>query len=229
MTSEAEARLARHAEMQRGGTAGGADGFAKNGVTAAWLAKTFDMSEHVVRQRLRRCPTMRVRRTSGMPEQLFYDIAVAAAYLVTPAFSVDEYMRALKKGQLPPTLQQSVWDAMLKRQKWEENAGDLWRTQKVREVLGSTFQTMKFSIQLWAETVAEEVALSTEQREVITRLCDALQDEIYQSLVGMSDRARTEPQLGELAEEMGENMTSREIVAQVDSETEDDIDIMRLV
>jgi len=179
------------------------------GVTVAWLAQAFGMSENSVRFKLRDCP-VKTNRARGTKMQVrLYDIAMAAKFLVAPAYSTKTYMRSLKRGDLPPVLQQAVWDALLKRQKWEENAGVLWRTEAIREVLGGTFQTLKFTMQLWTETIERQVSLSDEQRQLIRDLVDALQVDLYAALVKRmqeSDREDTGsgPQLSELEAMFGE-------------------------
>jgi hypothetical protein len=165
---------------------------------------------------------MSVRRRGTKMLTTFYSVKEAAAYLVTPAFSTADYLRAVKRGELPPALQQQIWDALLKRQKWEENAGQLWRTEKVREVLGSTFQTIKFTIQLWADTVEREVELTQDQRNAIIRMADALQKEIYDALVAQQSENATGSQLSELPEHVGEAALVTEMIDLVESE-EDEI------
>ena len=192
-----------------------------NGVTVAWLAQVFDMPVATVKAKLKFCPPMSVRRRGTKMLSTFYSIKEAAAYLVTPAFSTADYLRAVKRGELPPALQQQIWDALLKRQKWEENAGQLWRTDKVREVLGTTFQTIKFTIQLWADTVEREVELTEEQRQVIIRLADGLQKEIYDALLTQARENATGSQLSEMPEHVGESSAVSQVVQLVESEDDE--------
>lgn len=192
------------------------------GVTVAWLSQVFEIPQPVVKTKLRFCPPMSVRRRGTKMLTTIYDLKEAAAYLVTPAFSTADYLRAVKRGELPPALQQQIWDALLKRQKWEENAGQLWRTEKVREVLGGTFQTIKFTIQLWADTVEREVELTQDQRNAIIRMADALQKEIYDALVAQQSENATGSQLSELPDHVGEAALVTEMIDLVESE-EDEI------
>lgn len=193
------------------------------GVTEAWLAQTFRMDQKTVREKLKWCvPKRTVQRGRTMVTR-YYDIKDAAAFLVTPAISTQDVLRELKRGQLPPALQQSVWDALLKRQTWEERAGQLWHTDKVREVLGSTFQTIKFTIQLWAETVERQTEMTPEQRELIVKMSDLLMAEIYEALVANAAAGSTGPQLASLPDYVGEDTPMKTTVAVVESD-EDDID-----
>lgn len=169
------------------------------GVTAAWLAQAFGMDPKDVKRKLAGCPALTEGAETGRGYQgRTYELKAAAAYLIKPKISAANFLRAVKKAELPATLQQSFWDAMLKRQKYEENAGDLWRTNKVREVLGGTFQGLKFTMQLWIDTVERTTGLTGEQRDLITRLVDSLQADLYKSLVEQMQAKGTGPQLAEL-------------------------------
>lgn len=184
----------------------------------------FDIDIRVVRLRLKNCPIKSSHSRGTKMLTVRYDVRTAAAYLVTPAFSTAEYLRGVKRGDLPPSLQQTVWDALLKRQKWEEAAGQLWRTDKVREVLGITFQTMKFTMQLWTETLDRQTELSDAQRKLIVELVDGLQAELYDALVKNVGAAASGSQLDELPELIGEEGRLDATVAKVqtfDDEIED--------
>lgn len=158
------------------------------GVTVGWLSQVFRMDPHTVKKRLADCPPT-FRRKSGY----LYDIRQASAYLVKPVFDVVKYLNNMKPSELPPQLQREFWDSQLKRQLWEERAGDLWRTSKVLEVFSDTFLLMKSTMQLWAEDVEREVGLSIEQRAVLVRLTDELQNEIQQKLLLMRNSQQTLP------------------------------------
>ena len=202
----------------------------QQGVSERWLADVFEMDVKVVRARLKYCPTIRTRLRGKSTVQKTYDIKEAARYLVSPVVTTQDVLRELKRGQLPPALQQSVWDALLKRQTWEERAGQLWKTEKVREVLGSTFQSIKFTTQLWAETVERSSELSPEQRKIIVDMSDALLAEIYSALVQRAQEGSTGPQLSEMHEYVGEDQPVPEIVQQLEmDDAEIDEDIERLV
>lgn len=190
------------------------------GVTVSWLAQVFGMDPKTVKQRLADCPPLH-RRKAGY----VYSLPVAAQYLVKPALSAEQFIKNMKASDLPAHMQDAVWSAMLKRQKWEENAGQLWRTEKVREVLGTTFQTIKFTIQLWADTVEKQKGLTEEQRDLIIKMSDELQAEIHAALVKKAADKRTGPQATEMDELLGEAK------AKVDPEPEadDEDDGMELV
>ena len=194
----------------------------EGGVTVAWLAAAFGLTEQAVRHKLRSCPVKTSKARGTTQQSVTYDLRVAAGYLVKPTFSVAEYMKALKRGDLPPQLQESTWAALLKQQTWEEKAGELWRTEKVREVLRGTFQNIKAQIQLWLPTIERNVEIPKPAREAITQLADALMSEIYEALVRQMQESQTGPQIAELAGMFGQNSTLQETMADEPAEDPDD-------
>lgn len=223
--TSAEARLATHAALNR--QAPDSKNLYRDptgsGVTVAWLSHVFDLDVRTVKTRLRHCPPKLTRQRGDTQQTTLYDLKEAARYLVTPAFSTSEYLRAVRRGDLPPALQQTIWDALLKRQKWEENAGDLWRTAKVREVLRSVFQNLKFTIQLWSATVEQQTELTRAQRDLIVVMADALQAELYDRLIKEMGAQQTASQLDEMDGLVGEKDVVKNLVARVESE-DDEID-----
>lgn len=168
------------------------------GVTVSWFAQVFGMDPKTVKQRLADCPPLHKRKAGYV-----YHLPTACRYLVPPALSTEQFVKNMKPSDLPTAFQQTFWDAALKRQKWEENAGQLWRTDRVREVLGQTFQTMKFTMQLWADTLEQQTGLSSEQRLLLTKMVDGLQEEIYKALVEQASKGKTGPQKEELSDMVG--------------------------
>jgi hypothetical protein len=187
----------------------------KRGVSVSWLAQVFNMDPKTVKARLADCPPLH-RRKAGY----VYDLPQACQYLVKPAFDSKQFLKSLKSADLPPAFQDAFWGAALKRQKWEENAGDLWRTGRVREVFSNVFQLIKSTVQLWTDTVERQVELSKDQKNLIRTLSDSLQQQVYEALLDHAEFQRTPNQLDELSEMLGE--------AQEEQEDDDD-DITSLI
>jgi hypothetical protein len=172
----------------------------RGGVTVMTLAEVFDMDHNKVRRKLANCPVLRFQRRGVTGKQPVYELSKAAAFLVEPVIDPDEIIRKLKKEDLPPAISTAYWDAQLKRQKWEEQAGQLWRTETIAGVIGSMFQTIKFTIQLWADTLERQTGLSEDQRELLNRMTDELQQQMFDSLRDNAKESMTKPQLAELDE-----------------------------
>lgn len=162
------------------------------GVTVTWLAQAFGMSPVSVKTRLRMCPHRGSTRAGFL-----YDLRDAAPYLVKPVQDIKEYLKSVKPEELPTKLQEKYWSALMRKIKYEERAATLWRTEKVLFVLGEVFQTIKFSLQLWADTLDRATGLTTEQRDLLRGMVDGLQDDIYQKLRDFEKENRTPPVLGE--------------------------------
>lgn len=166
------------------------------GVTITWLSEAFQMAPMTVKKKLANCPIK--YQVPGKFAK--YDLATAASYLIKPRFDVGEYIKTMKPHDLPPILQAAYWDAQKKRQDWELNAGDLWRTEKVIGVLADTFKLFKTSVSLFTDTLEQEKGLTDAQRETLGSMCDGLMDEVHNSLVRQHQTTRTPNQKDNLIE-----------------------------
>lgn len=206
---ELEESLTRNRAMQ--GLADAAIG----GVTVAFLAQVFQMDHNKVKRKLVNCP-VKARRTRGtMQVQHLYDLKTAASYLVEARIDPEDIIKSLRKEDLPPSISTAYWDAQLKRQKWEEQAGQLWRTNVISTVIGSMFQTIKFTIQLWADTLERQTGLSGDQRDLLNALTDELQQEMFDAFRENAKQNMTQPQLAELEEMLlRANRKPQELIAE---------------
>lgn len=176
---------------------------AMQGVTVYWLSQVFGLTPETVRMRLADCTPESVHGKSNR-----YRVRDAAPYLVDPKIDIEKYMKRMRPGDLPALLQKEIWDAKLKRQKWEAQAGDLWHTQDVIAVLSEVFATIKSTVQLWPDTVERTEGLTDDQRELLVNMGDALQDEIYQKLQEMAKNKKTTSSIRDLDD--GEDIEEEE-------------------
>jgi len=132
-----------------------------------------------------------------------YDFRQAAAHLVKPVGDLKEQLKSFRVQDLPTHLQAPYWEAMLKRQKYELVAGNLWRTEDVLDVFGEVFMRIRDSLQLWPDTLAENTDLSDEQREKLIELADDLQKDIHGKLMKLPRQRKTPNLAGRLAEDEG--------------------------
>lgn len=161
------------------------------GVTVAWLSQVFGMDPTTVKKRLADCPPLH-RRKAGY----VYSVKQAAPYLIKPVFDVKKYLQGMKPNELPPQLTKEYWDAALKRQLWEERAGDLWRTEKVLEIFSDVFLMMKSTMLLWVEDLERITGVTQDQRTEIVKLVDELQNELHRKLTGL--KTSTPNMIGEI-------------------------------
>lgn len=163
------------------------------GVSMTWLAQAFKMDRVTVKKRLAHCPSLSNDRTTPL-----YSLRQAAAYLVEPKVDIAAYLKAMRPNDLPPLLQDSFWSAQTKRQKWEHEAGNLWQTDDVIEVLGEAARRIRTAITLWSDNLDRVHGMSNEQRVMLTGMCDGLLDEIHEALVDMPKSKRTPSQISQL-------------------------------
>lgn len=165
----------------------------ERGVSITWLAQVFRMDKNTVKKRIAQCDP--IGKKMG---HMVYSLRQTCAYLVQPKVDVGQWIKNLRPNDLPPYLQAMYWDALLKRQKWEENAGDLWRTEVILDTFGELAMTIKSQVQLWVENVDRIHNLNVEQRKTITDQSDILLNEIHRILVEAPSKKHTPNQMAEI-------------------------------
>ena len=158
------------------------------GVSAHWLSQVFGHDKNTIKKKIAAANLEIVGKRNGGP---LYRIADAAAVLVKPKVDLVAYVKSLRPNDLPPMLNDAYWSAMLKRQKWEENAGDLWRTEAVLEVFGDLALSFKTTVNLWVEEVDRQESLSPGQRKILTGLADKLLEQVYEVMVEAPRKKKT--------------------------------------
>lgn len=161
------------------------------GVTSTWCAHVWGITKRQAQAKLVLCPVF-----SHTKQGPLYALPEAAKYLSTPVAApvdLERHLRTMRPEEMPPQLQDQFWAMQLKKQKWEEENGDLWRTEKVMDVFSDTFMTIKASCQLWAEDLERTSGLSQEQRKTLTVLVDALQNEVRSKLLAGRVGEKVEP------------------------------------
>ncbi len=176
----------------------------QNGVNVTWLSQAFRMDLKTVRRKL--APIEPIG--TGARGAEIYDFVEAVRYLAKPPpGQLGEFLRGLRVQDLPIHLQDPYWSAMRKKQIYELHARQLWKTEDVLDVLGETFKTVKATMQLWVDNLDAQSGLTPEQRVLVTRMVDGLQDEIYARLVEMPKHRQT----GSLADSPEANPVTPEL------------------
>jgi hypothetical protein len=202
MTSEAQKKLADRVQQNRMIADANRIDERTGVVSINWLSAVFRMDTKAVVKRLSSCPPIKALPADGRTGRL-YDLATAARYLVTPAMDTEDFLKVLNRNDLPPALQTQFWDAMMKRQRWEKEAGQLWPSDRVIAVLSEVFQTLKFTSQLWVDSLEREVEVTGPQRKVLQKLVDSLMQEIHDTLVEKAETGLNGPQKDDLPALMG--------------------------
>ncbi len=165
------------------------------GVSANWLAQIFGSDVKTIKKKLARAEGVRVG--TGRANTPLYNIAAASAYLVKPKIDLIQYVKGLRPNDLPPILNDSYWAAMLKRQKWQENAGDLWRTEDVIAVFGDVAFMIKTTAQLWVEDLDRMHGLSPEMRATVTQQVDKLLQQVHEQMIELPRARHTRSSVAE--------------------------------
>lgn len=156
------------------------------GVSVTFLAELFGMAKATVHKRLKDCPPVKYQRNAPI-----YSLTQACAYLVEPRIDLAEYLKTLRPSEIPTHLQKDFWDAMIKKQNWERDAGVLWHDDDVIEVFGEVFKEFKTSVQLWADEIERVHGLTDDQRVALVSASDKLLNNIYEALCVVPKRRRT--------------------------------------
>jgi len=163
------------------------------------LADAFDMDRRVVVKALSECPVAKYERGNS-PRYRLKDACQFLFKDYIGGANLTEALKNVNPDDLPANLQGETWNARLRAQKWKFNAGELWPTSRVVEALTNVFTTIRSSLNLWADDVAEDQSLPDETRAELTRRVDDLRSAIYHELVEMPEQARTGNQSSEYDE-----------------------------
>lgn len=167
------------------------------GVSVQQLCRIFRMTRQGVENKLRNARPIDL----GAHGNPVYDLADAASYLIEPKIDIDEYLQTIKPERLPDHLRETFWNARLKRQRYEENAGDLWRTKKVMEVVGELFLDFSNKLNLIPDLVERQTGFSPEQYRLVRSIVDSIREE----MVDDAERLKR-------GEEVGSQLTDSEEV-----------------
>lgn len=171
---------------------------ALNGVSVDWLRRAFHMSRPSCESKLRGLKTISVTQT-GVP---LYDLGEAAARLVKPKMDLEEYLEDITVDMLPDKLKEPFWNAKLKQQRYEKNAGELWRTEAVVAIFGSVLKDMKERMRM-INTIAErEMGLSPEQQVSLREIVNDVQKAVYDNIMSLENK--TPSSVAELNRKYGE-------------------------
>lgn len=158
------------------------------GANITQLAKLFRMERRDVTPKIMDVAPCGER--GGYP---IYYIHEVAPHLVKPIYDVETYLRRMHPNDLPKNLSKEFWAGMKARQDFEKAAGDLWETDKVIELMGEAFKTLRMTMLLAGDTVEREMTLTVEQRDRLRTIFDGALEDLADALVNrFSGRARKE-------------------------------------
>ncbi|WOE76308.1 hypothetical protein [Alterisphingorhabdus coralli] len=162
-------------------------GALKRPVSMNFLSEVFNMDPKTVRTRLVRCPIL------GMAggNRPVYDFKTACQYLLPPKMTTDEFIRTLNAAKLPPEVNKVFWQAQRERLRYLRDAGEVWHTTDLLDLLGQVNMTFKDRIDMWVEDIREMKGISDENILKIEQMTHALKSDLYEALVSMPSQGET--------------------------------------
>jgi hypothetical protein len=156
-----------------------------DGCNVSQLAEMFKMDPRTIQKKIRALKPAGKR--AGFPIWRIRDVA---PYLVEPKGNIEEKIKTMNHRDLPPMLLKEFWAGQNARLKFEEEQGDLWRTDKVLEHYAQAFKTMRTEILLVADAVDRTAEMSDRQRGILRKMMDGLLKNLRTALV---DQFKHEP------------------------------------
>lgn len=159
------------------------------GASINQLSQLFELDRRTVADRLRGVTPSGRRSTFPI-----YRIADVAELLVSGYMSEEQLTEAQKRQRADK--EKDYWDARLKEQKFLENQGDLWRTDKVIEVLSTVFKEFREAMVQFVDKIEHESDLPTHLVNKTKSFSDGLLVELREKLVMMDTHEDDEDEEG---------------------------------
>ena len=150
------------------------------GASISQLVRLFGRDRELINQALVSGATPITTR-GGLP---IYRVADVAHLIVNPLKNLDDkdierLIQKMNPIDLPKGLTKEFWSGMRQRQQYEEDAGDLWRTEKVVEHMGEVFKVVKQALLVGRDTIDEQVKLTEQQRGLVASILDSAMEACY--------------------------------------------------
>jgi hypothetical protein len=139
-----------------------------SGASISQLGEIFELDRRTVTGRLRKVKPSGER--SGNPTYRILD----AAPLLLERYVYNEQGELVRNDNRTDESAKDYWDAQLKRQKYEENAGDLWRTDQVVMTISQILKFFRESLVVFMDNLEYDSGLPQEQIAKAKLFCDNL-------------------------------------------------------
>lgn len=150
------------------------------GVNMSWLGAVFDLGENKLRRRLEGVKPIRVE--GEIPYYSLKEVAPLLGGITEDR--ILNILESVKPADLPTKIQKAFWDALRTRQTYMKEAGDLWHTEDVKDVILETFILIRSSMNLWLTELERKTEVSNEQQKLLQDLVARLLDEISDQIRG---------------------------------------------
>jgi len=123
-----------------------------------------------------------------------YDFLEAAPYLIEPKIDLEEYIKGMRPQDLPPMLQAVFWDGQLKKLRFGQEAGDLWSTDAVSELLSGALMEIRDTLLAAPDTVKARAKLNDSQYDVFSETIHELLLTLQKRLHDEAETHRRDPE-----------------------------------
>lgn len=149
-----------------------------NGCSISLLSQIFGLDPREVAKRI--TPLAASGTRNGYP---VYELKEAARYLVEPIVDMEDFIQSMKPSDLPVPVQKAYWEGRLARQRFEENAKLLWRTEKVMDVFVNVFKKLRSTLVMFDDTVEAAAGTTEAQRRIMRQIADGLLNDLRDGLI----------------------------------------------
>lgn len=153
-----------------------------HGCSANQLAEIFNLKVPDVMRRLTGIDPVGVGR-QGNPIYRLRDAAARLVKIPITAAMIDRYMKGTNGKDLPPFVNKLYWEGAVVREKYREQAGELWSTADVSRVAADAFQSLRMSVLLIPDTLANDTDLTEIQMKIVQATVDNTLEEARVRLV----------------------------------------------
>lgn len=149
--------------------------FIHQGWSLAQLGKLFGREPQDIRDAILRAQLEPHALRGGHPVYLVSDIAhfIIAPHKMIKAEDQEKILRNMNPKYMSKELHREFWSGQRAKQIYEENEGDLWRTEDVFEHISEAFKILRTTLLVARDTVESETELSADQRKVVSRIFDS--------------------------------------------------------
>lgn len=109
-------------------------------------------------------------------------VSTVAPHLVKPVYDIEQYIRRMHHSELPPRLTSEFWKGQRAKQDYEEEQGDLWRTNDVIDVINELYRLVRMTIILLPDQMDKVTTLDAKQREIVNSQVDGLLEEMRNTI-----------------------------------------------
>lgn len=134
--------------------------------TNADICKLFGLTDKTVRNKL---STLSPAMIQGSGK--YYVLADVLPLIVKPK-NIADYIRTMNFSELPKDLTKEFWAGQRSQQIFLKEAGDLWPTNKVVDLVGEAFKTIAMKVKLLGDQIDREATMTPEQRRLVEGMID---------------------------------------------------------